>query len=207
MKFPDLKMHGTRYWEYPFAFSLVMEKPGSKILDIGIGRGIFASILKEHGHDVVGVDNYESCWSSMKEVMDKTGITCIHADARDLNPIGDGEFDIALLISMIEHVPSNTIFCEKRQTIKTGAMLEAEIPQKLKVISEAVRVVRPGGIVVITSDIYIDYPAEMNLSWRKMLGLPGIDREDVNDLNDAYLYDNPIHKGRILPVGVVIKKG
>ncbi len=200
-----IKMHGTRFWEYPFAFKEVMKRPKSRIVDIGIGRGAFASVLVKNGHQVVGVDNYGSCWSVTRDQREKEGIDYIDADARNL-AIQDGQFDLALLISMIEHVPSNTIFCEKRRTVKTAEMLRAEVPEKRKVIAEALRVVKPGGVVIITSDIYLDYPPGMNISWREMLGLGGIDVTDIGDASDLYISDNPIHKGRILPVGLVLEK-
>jgi len=85
-------------------------------------------------------------------------------------------------------------------------MLRAEVPEKRKVIAEALRVVKPGGVVIITSDIYLDYPPGMNISWREMLGLGGIDVTDIGDASDLYISDNPIHKGRILPVGLVLEK-
>jgi len=202
----DLYMQGGRFWEYPFVFKRVMERPGSRIVDIGIGEGVLASILSEHGHHVIGVDNYDSCWGDLKRTMDKTGVPCVNADARNLSVFKDEQFDIALLISVIEHIPSNTIWCEKKKTTKTGRMLSEEMPEKLKVITEALRVVRSNGLVILTSDIYLDYPPDMNISWQELIGVEGIDRENFSDLKEIYLSDNPIHKGRVVPVGIVIEK-
>lgn len=204
--YPDLYMHGGRFWEYPFVFKLLMERPESRIIDIGIGEGVFASILAKHGHQVIGVDNYASCWRDLNNTLVKTGIPSVNADARNLGMFKDEQFDIALLISVIEHIPSNTIWCENRKITKTGDLLREEVPQKLRAISETLRVVKPGGLVIITSDIYLDYPPDMNISWKELLGVKGIDREVFNDLNEIYLNDNPIHKGRELSVAIVIEK-
>lgn len=202
---PGLNMIRGRFWEYPFVFKTVMERPDSRILDIGTGNGVFAGILTGKGHRVVGLDNYRSCWSEMKDIS-KGPVPMIHADARDLSMIRDEAFDAALLISVIEHIPSNTIWCEKRQRVKTGPMLREEILQKVKVLSECMRLLRPGGRLLITSDIYLDHPAGVNISWKELIGLGGINREDMNDLQDVYITDNPIHKGRGIAVGIVIEK-
>lgn len=205
LQFPDLGMSGTRYWEYPFVFKEVMKRPNSRILDMGIGRGVFASILKSQGQQVFGVDTFEGEWSKYEKRFKDNGIRVINADCRKL-PIKAGEFDITLLISVIEHVPSNTIFCEKRRVTKTGEMLRAENPEKINVIKEAFRVIKPGGVLILTSDIYLDHPTDMNISWRDLIGVEGLDRCDVKDLSDVYVVDNPIHKGRVCNVGLVFKK-
>lgn len=204
--FPQLYMHDTRFWEYPFVFSVIRDRPGSKIIDIGCGKGAFAAFLAKQGHKVVGVDNYESCWREMEHEMRETGLQFVNADARNLQGFQAGEFDIALLISAIEHIPSNTIYCEKKQTMKTAAMLREENPEKLKVISEALRVLKPGGLLVITSDYYLDYPMEVNISWRELLGVQGLEIDQATDTRDLYIADNPAHKGRILPLAIVIEK-
>jgi len=204
--FTDLNMNNTRFWEYPFVFTKIKERPTSKIIDIGCGKGTFASVLSTCGYSVVGADNYDSCWKDMAEDMARTGLLFINSEAGNLKEFSDGEFDIALLISVIEHIPSNTIWCEKRQQVKTAAMLAGETPKKIKVISEALRVTKPGGFLIITSDLYLDYPMDMNISWRNLLGVEGLSINDFYDTSDLYIVDNPIHKGRVLPLGIVIKK-
>jgi len=202
----ELDMQGTRMWEYSFVLKKVLERPNATILDIGIGEGVFAAILARKGYRVTGVDNYQARWNDLKSTQAKTGIECIDADARNLHMFQEASFDIALLISMIEHVPSNTIWCEKRKMVKTGDMLKEENPEKRMVIDEALRVVKPGGMLILTSDIYLDYPPEMNISWRELLGIGGIDRENFNGSDDLFICDNPIHKGRVLPIAVTIEK-
>jgi 2-polyprenyl-3-methyl-5-hydroxy-6-metoxy-1,4-benzoquinol methylase len=203
---PGLNMIRGRFWEYPFVFEKVMERPNSRIIDIGMGDGVFAKMLSEKGHQVTGVDSHESCRSSSQDKISRDGLECFQADARCLEAFHDNQFDTALLVSVIEHIPSNTIWCEKRQTLKTGAILRAEIPEKVKALKEALRVVIPGGRVIITSDIYLDYPSEMNISWKELIGLTGIDRADFSRTDDLYITDNPIHKGRGLAIAIIIEK-
>jgi 2-polyprenyl-3-methyl-5-hydroxy-6-metoxy-1,4-benzoquinol methylase len=201
-----LNMIRGRFWEYPFVFEKVMERPNSRVIDIGMGDGHLAALLARQGHQVVGVDIDASSCRISKAGLDASGLKRLQADARNLEMVSDNQFDTALLISVIEHIPSNTIWCEKRQTLKTGVMLREEIPEKVKAIREALRVVKPEGRVILTSDIYLDYPADMNISWKELLGLEGIDRGDFNKMEDLYITDNPIHKGRGLSVAVVIEK-
>jgi SAM-dependent methyltransferase len=204
--FSNLYMNDTRFWEYPFVFTNIKGRSQSKIIDIGCGQGTFAKILSMQGHRVIGVDNYESCWKDMENDLTKTGLRFANSDARDLKEFSDGEFDIALLISVIEHIPSNTIYCEKNRVPKTAAMLAAENPAKLAAISEALRVLKPNGLLIMTSDLYLDYPMDMNISWHELLGLEGLDIKDVSDARDLFISDNQIHKGRIMPVGFIIEK-
>ena len=197
---------GFKLWEHPFIFKEVMKRPHSRILDIGMGHGSISWVLSRHGHQVVGVDQYESCWEKLREIQAETGLKCVNGDARNLEMFQDAEFDIALLVSVIEHIPSNTIWCEKRHVWKTGKMLRQEMPEKMQVISEAVRVVRPGGLVIITSDIYPDYPPDMNISWRDMLGIEEMDRDILHDWPDLCFSGSSSHKGRVVSVGIMIEK-
>lgn len=206
MEYSYLPMMALRLWEYPYAYQIIQMYKPEKILDIGIGNGAFANVLKTEGYDVTGVDNYQEGWTDKFNSLTDFDIPVINADAVDLSVIDDNTYDISMLISVIEHIPSNTILCQKRGIPKTAEMLREENPIKRKVISEAVRVVKPGGCLILTSLIYLDYPADMNLSWREIVGFPGIDYADIDKIHDLYIYDNPIHKGRVVATGLVIKK-
>lgn len=221
-RFPNLRHDGTRFWEYPYVFNIIKKqekylqdslkiKEPLNVLDIGAGEGFFSYILKLQGFNVTATDNYSGCWEKLEEYMKETGVDCVDGDSRDLSKFEDSSFDVSLLVSVIEHIPSNTIYCEKRGCVKTAEMLEAENSEKKKAINEAIRVTKKGGIIVITSDIYLDYPDDMNISWEKLLGLKDLTRNYVLSLgdevvSDLYISDNPIHKGRILPVCITIEK-
>jgi SAM-dependent methyltransferase len=202
----DVLALGTRIWEYSFILKQVLTKPGAKVLDIGIGNGDFSKVLTQLGYQVTGVDTFQDEWAGLKEGLDQSGISLIDGDARDLSMIPDNTYDISLLLSVIEHIPSNTIFCEKRQTWKTKEMLAEENPVKQRVIQEMSRVIKPGGMALITTDTYLDYPAEVNLDWMELIGLHGISHQDVIEKDDLFIVDNPLHKGRIVPVAIMIEK-
>lgn len=209
---PDLRMQGnTRLWECPWVYTQLQERECKFVLDIGAGTGCFTAFLRSEGYDVIGVDNYQWSWADTKQV-EVSGLDLRIADATNL-PFGDGTFDAAVLISAIEHMPSNTIYCDRRRCMKTAEMLRKEVPFKLSVINEALRVTKPEGVVILTSDIYLDYPPEVNISWRQLFGLKNIDRSDLwpydgtlEQLWGLYFSDFPVHKGRVLPIGVTIDK-
>ena len=211
-KIDALSMQGnTRLWEYPWAYTQLQERECQSVLDIGTGTGAFATFLHSEGYKVIGIDNYQFLWSTTPHAA-PPGVDLRAGDALNL-PFDDGVFDATILISVIEHIPSNTIFCERRQCNKTEEMLREEIPIKRRAIQEALRVVRPGGVVVVTSDIYLDHAPEVNISWQELFGLKGMDRSDLwpyNGTSEAlwrlYFVDFPIHKGRLLPIGITIDK-
>tara|TARA_R100001530_G_scaffold93239_1_gene64719 strand:- start:3583 stop:4302 length:720 start_codon:yes stop_codon:yes gene_type:complete len=214
-KQPKLRTDNTRLWEYPFVYNLIKEKThrNADIIDIGAGDAAFGKfIANDDMYTVTAVDNYEAGhWDDMKEAAGCINMRVVHNSCTDLNKFKDEQFDVALLVSVLEHVPTNMIFNNHTGKIKKGDEVFAEYPIRRKVISEALRVTRKGGTVILTTDIYLDWVNEMNISFDTLLGYQGIDRSDImrldpNTLHDIYVTDNPIHKGRIMPVCLTIDK-
>mgnify|MGYP003148795555 FL=1 len=211
---PKLRTDNTRMWEYPFVYELIKEKTHrcAEIIDIGAGDAAFSKFLISNDmYKVTCVDNYdEKSWDDMKEASQSINMKVVHNNCADLS-FKDEQFDAALLINVLEHVPTNMIFNQFTGKIKKGDEVLAEYPIRKKVITEALRVTRKGGIVILTTDIYLDWVNEMNISFGTLLGYQGIDRNDLmrldsNTLHDLYVTDNPIHKGRIMPVCLTIDK-
>ena len=95
-----------------------------RILDIGSGSGVFANSIYQMGwKNIEGVDNYRGGWFREPETLPKD--FPIHdADASNLYDIADKEYDAVLLVSVIEHVPSNAIF-NGNKTLKTPAQFQS----------------------------------------------------------------------------------
>jgi ubiquinone/menaquinone biosynthesis C-methylase UbiE len=106
--------------------------PGERILDVGCGSGVVtrdAARRVAPGGMVVGLDPSPALLTVAREIADQESVGGLiqwrEGDARSL-PFGDGEFDAALAVTSLAHIPGG----------------EQAIP-------EMVRVVRPGGRVGI----------------------------------------------------------
>jgi SAM-dependent methyltransferase len=151
--------------------------PGRRLLDVGGGTGNYAVAMRDKGWDVVVLDRS----AAMLAHAAGKGLTVVRADAQRL-PFAGGAADAAMLVAMLHHCGD---------------------PQRA--LSEAQRVVRPGGRVAVMAwareDIAgswtVDYwpssrawmlashpPIAHLLAW-----LPGATREEVTwtDLCDGTL--------------------
>lgn len=118
-----------------------------RILDVGCGPGGVMEEVLKRGHNVVGVDISEEMLKEARETSKKyrhEGISCIHGDMEYL-PFSKNSFDVVLCVGVLPYLQSDR-----------------------KSISEISRVVKTGGIIIIT--------------------LPNILR--VNNLLDPYYYLN-----------------
>lgn len=97
--------------------------PGSRVLDVGGATGIHAAALAAAGYRVRLLDPVPAQVESARSY---GTFTADVGDARDL-PFGDNEFDAALLLGPLYHLASRA--------------------DRLRALTEAGRVVRPGGHV------------------------------------------------------------
>jgi len=118
-----------------------------RILDVGCGPGGVMQEVLKRGYNVVGVDISEEMLKEAREISKKYkhgGITCIYGDMEYL-PFTKKTFDVVLCVGVLQYLQSDR-----------------------KSISEISRVVKTGGLVIIT--------------------LPNILR--INNLLDPYYYLN-----------------
>lgn len=97
------------------------EQP-QRILDIGCGAGFTANVLANHQHDVWGVDVAEDALIVAKNHDSTNSVRYTLGSAEDL-PFGSGLFDVVCAFDLLEHVEDPIL-----------------------VVSEASRVLRPGGL-------------------------------------------------------------
>lgn len=103
------------------SFSLI--KPASRVLDIGGATGIHASWLAEQGHDVTLIDPV----ASQIEIAQSYGtFRALVGDAREL-PFDTEVFDAVIMFGPLYHL--------------------ADSRDRLLALSEAKRVLRPGGLI------------------------------------------------------------
>lgn len=224
-RWKNLRNDLTRRWEYPWAYSILQNKYKNKkieivssgftltdsfskkckVIDIGAGEGWFSKGLIDLKYDVKAVDNYKGGWVYLKKQMAETKVELTQEDCLNLS-FKDNEFDVAFMISVIEHIPTNTIY-NNDGNLKTLKIMQAENKDKRQALKEAVRVIKPGGMVILTTDIYLDYldySDDLNINWLELVGLEFGDI--MNYQKDIWVVDIPEHKGRLANIGMIIEK-
>jgi SAM-dependent methyltransferase len=118
----------SRRYLWPGLEKLAQEvRPNDKVLDLGCGNGRFFDLLKGKKINYIGIDNsaalIEIAQKSHPEADFRTG------EALDLS-FPDNSFDKVFSIAVLHHIPSEDL--------------------RLRFLSEAKRVLRPGGILILT---------------------------------------------------------
>lgn len=103
--------------------------PPCRILNVGAGRGGISWLLKEAGYDVVSVDLHPEHFVA-------EDLECLHADLNRDIPFDEGIFGAVLAVEVIEHLENPWNF-----------------------IREAVRVLAPGGMLLVTSPNVASLPS------------------------------------------------
>ena len=103
-------------------------RPGDiKILDIGAGTGRYSVALAEEGYDVTAVELVKYNLGILKKK--NSSVKAMQGNALNLKKIASDQFDITLLFGPMYH-----LFGEENKT---------------KALSEATRVTKPGGIILV----------------------------------------------------------
>ena len=136
-------IHASKQWEYPYAISQInaMGEKKLKIADIGGGRGALSWYLAEKGHDVTAFDiNFKWDAKGDAEIEQKyvafaksKGFTAAFGSVFNI-PAPDSSFDVVTSISVVEH-----------------------IPHKYYAIQEMLRVLKPGGKLILTYDLVLTH--------------------------------------------------
>lgn len=134
----------TRTFEYPWAHEALDPKPGCRVLEIGGSLAGFQFVLDKEGCQVVNVDPGEDArgrgWPVRPEVFRRLNCglgtrvelrNCFMDEAK----LEDEAFDRVLSISVLEHIPD---------------------PDLETIFKEVRRVLKPGGLFVITLDLFLD---------------------------------------------------
>ncbi len=100
------------------------------ILEVGAGTGRYSVTLAKQGFRVTAVELIEHNLEILKAKLDGTEpITAIRGNALDLSPFHDHSFDLTMLLGPMYHLYTKE--------------------EKLKALSEAVRVTKPGGYILV----------------------------------------------------------
>jgi SAM-dependent methyltransferase len=127
-------LHPSKRWEYPWALERAPLAVGSRVLDVGCGASIFPLFLANSGHRVVACDLQVPARPA-----GCPNLSYLRGDLTAL-PLASGTFDAVFCISVIEHL--------QPERIATA-------------LAELRRVLRPGGLLLLTTDFYRQAGAEL----------------------------------------------
>ncbi len=146
------EIYASRLWEYPFAILEGQPCQERKCVDIGCGTTAFTLYLRDCSN-VVGVDPdifksgmAKNGYGASKEYMRSRGLLIVESTAK----LADDEFDRVFCISVVEHLP--------RRKVRS-------------LVQEMTRILKPGGLLITTVDVNIEYDMArpMDLLWESGL--------------------------------------
>ena len=106
------------------------ETPDPKIIEVGAGTGRYSVTLAKEGVNVTAVELIQHNLEILKSKLDGSEpITAIQGNALDLSAFPDSSFDMTLLLGPMYHLYTRE--------------------EKLQALSEAVRVTKPGGYILV----------------------------------------------------------
>jgi SAM-dependent methyltransferase len=140
--------YAARAWEFPFAIIAGDLKQGMKVADVGCGNTPFTAYLAQavgpknvtgYDPDYIVDDNKEahSHFGARKSFIDRLGINFYNEGVTKMTA-PDNYFDRVFCISVLEHIEDITV--------------------KQKGIREMVRMLKPGGLLILTFDLGIGNP-------------------------------------------------
>ncbi len=160
--------YGARFWEYPYAILAADLRNGLKCADVGCGTTPFTAYLaaKVGAQNVTGIDpdliegneSRHSSFGISREFINALGI---NFDQNLLTNISakDETFDRVFCISVLEHIEDPII--------------------QFAGIREMVRVLKPGGRLILTMDLGIQNPICNPLDFIKFSGLTPVGTVDL----------------------------
>ena len=121
--------HGQLEYATTMAYIHKYATPGSKVLEIGAGTGRYSIALAKEGMDVTAVELVEANLKILQERSQGiTGIKSFQGDATDLKRFSDDIFEVTLCFGPMYHLYEKT--------------------EVNMAIDEAIRVTKPGGVIL-----------------------------------------------------------
>jgi len=127
------------YWrsrEFAYVWRQLQLRPGARVVDLGSPKDLAVMLARHRGYEVVATDILPEAISltrryAMAQGLDGRGPGSVHSEVQDGRALTypDGSFDAAYSVSVLEHIPDHG---------DEAAM------------HELIRVVKPGGVVVVT---------------------------------------------------------
>jgi 2-polyprenyl-3-methyl-5-hydroxy-6-metoxy-1,4-benzoquinol methylase len=110
----------------------LVNKPlsGRKILEIGVGTGLLASLLMGQGASYQGIEPSAVCYENIVTRFPalKGNVLNKFYEEGDFNP---GSFDVIIMVDTLEHIPYPVDFLKKiKKCLSPGGLLYLEVPNE-----------------------------------------------------------------------------
>lgn len=163
----SLECNELKWFEYAYSLLYSGHRIRGKILDIGSARSVFPYYLASKGYDVTTIDIADGSYRD--KISKKFGAKSIVGDLREFQSELEGQFDFITNLSVVEHIDEDT-----------------------KAVINLAHYLKPGGVIVISTDFYDEY-IEYPDANRKIV----IDRP-VGSHTDSRIYTPETFEQRIL---------
>lgn len=163
----DIDKLNMMKWHKTVLSFLDKDLSGKKMLEVGCGNGDFSNYLAVNNNaDILGLDfSTESIKiaNQKKEVFGAKTSSFMVGDAQNID-LPDNSFDIIVSCECLEHIP---------------------VPQKM--VSEIFRLLKPGGMVVLTTENYFNAYAYHRV-YLQMRGRPFDSGSGVQPLENFFFF-------------------
>lgn len=139
----EQRLPGTRAWVQAVMQRLAPLVPAGPldVLEIGAAQGRELVALAELGHRVTGVEPHAPAIEVARQLLAKHGVTAPmhHAQGEQL-PLADGQFDVVLAFSVLEHVDDlPRVLAEIHRVLKPGGVLWFNSASAMSPLQEEIR--------------------------------------------------------------------
>lgn len=127
-------------------------RPGARVVEVGIGCGIFTRALSAMKAEITALDINPLFVAGVAQL---NGVTAMLADATESLPVD--QQDIALCSEVLEHVPavrSLDMLRSIRDSLRPGGTLILTTPQSFATVEMMARLLRFGPILALARRLY-----------------------------------------------------
>ena len=184
-------LHWSRQVEWPWCIEQADLQSHHRCLDVGSGWSVLKYAVAKRSGDVVCLDNDPDSMQKATEATRRIGaanVSHVEGDARSL-PLPDETFDRVFCVSVLEHLPGDDVS---------------------KALSELIRVLKPGGVLLLTFDVVMIGPVCLGHMEIDVDGLGSVltalDITDVREVSRVYGSNLPQGTGKNGIYSVVLMK-